>query len=79
VSLLSLSIFLQQLFTVAHGIVNLVLWPTLQIEEYGAYLEQWRNPNATITYETSPNTVVKIVFAIRNYLHPALDLGEEDD
>ncbi|PUU83027.1 hypothetical protein B9Z19DRAFT_1119828 [Tuber borchii] len=74
VSLFSLSIFLQQLFTVAHEIVNLVLWPTLQIEEYEVYLEQWRNPNAPITYESSPNIVVKIVFAIRTYFFNAVSL-----
>lgn len=51
----------------AHEIVNLVLWPTLQIEEYEVYLDQWRNPNTPITYESSPNIVVKVVFAIRNY------------
>ncbi|KAG0128921.1 hypothetical protein HOY82DRAFT_611636 [Tuber indicum] len=67
VSLLSLAIFLQQLFTMAQGIVNLVLWPALQMEEYAAYLAQWRNPNATIAYETSANVVVRIIFAFRSY------------
>ncbi|KAG0638889.1 hypothetical protein HOY80DRAFT_1076323 [Tuber brumale] len=67
VSLLSLSIFLQQLFTMAHGIVNIVFWPALQMEEYAAYLEQWRNPNATIVFETSANVVVRVIFAFRTY------------
>ncbi|RPB05542.1 hypothetical protein L873DRAFT_1840024 [Choiromyces venosus 120613-1] len=74
VSLLSLSIFIQQLFTITHEIVNLVLWPALQIEVYEAYIKQWRNPNASIAYESSPNIVVKTIFAIRTYFFNAESL-----
>ncbi|CUS09574.1 unnamed protein product [Tuber aestivum] len=57
----------QVIFTIAHEIVNLVLWPTLQMQEYKANLRDWRNPNANIAYDTSPNVLVKVLFAIRSY------------
>ena len=35
--------------------------------------------NIKIRYETLLSTVVQVVFAIRNWLHSTLDLGDEAD
>ncbi|RPB13590.1 hypothetical protein P167DRAFT_104873 [Morchella conica CCBAS932] len=67
VSLMSLSIFLQNILTVTQESFSIALWPLLQIETYEMNMEQWRNPEASIVYQTSPNVAIKILFEMRTY------------
>ncbi|KAI5776602.1 hypothetical protein EDC01DRAFT_681620 [Geopyxis carbonaria] len=67
VSLLSISAFIQQFFTIAHVAVQLARWPQIQIEEYNLYLQQWKDPKTSIGYSTSANSVIKAIFAVRMY------------
>lgn len=69
VSLMSLSIFLQNILTVTQESFSIALWPLLQIETYEMNMEQWRNPEASIVYQTSPNVAIKILFEMSEYMN----------
>jgi hypothetical protein len=66
---MSLSIFLQNILTVTQESFSIALWPLLQIETYEMNLEQWRNSEASIVYQTSPNVAIKILFEMSEYMN----------
>lgn len=66
---MSLSIFLQNILTVTQESFSIALWPLLQIETYEMNMEQWRNPEASIVYQTSPNVAIKILFEMSEYMN----------
>jgi hypothetical protein len=67
VSLICVSTFLYEILTIADEVTSLALWPQTQIEEYEFEMSQWRNPNASINYQTSPNVAIKVIFDIRKW------------
>lgn len=64
VSLMSLSVFLQNMLTVAQESFSLSMWPSLQVAAYEENLKQWRNPKASTVYQTLPDLSIKIIFNI---------------
>jgi hypothetical protein len=67
VSLMSIAIFLQQLFTIAHQSILLARWQEIQLREYQKYLEQWKNPDASYVYHPANDLSVEIMFAVRKF------------
>lgn len=61
---MSLSIFVQNILTLIQETFAFVSWRTLQIRKYNVVFDQWRNPEASIAYETSPHVLVEITFAM---------------
>lgn len=68
VSLMSLSIFLQNILTVIQEIFSCAEWSSIQIDIYERNLQQWRNSDASLVYETSPNTFIKVLFGTSMFL-----------
>lgn len=64
VSLMSLSIFVQNILTLVQETFSFASWPSLQVEKHEVYLKQWRNPDASIAYETSPNILIVVTFTM---------------
>lgn len=69
---MSLSIFAQNILTLVQETFSFASWPSLQIQKHEVYLKQWRNPDASIAYETSPNILIKITFTMSVLATPSL-------
>lgn len=61
---MSLSIFVQNILTVTQETFAFASWRSLQLGKHQVHLGQWRNPEASIAYETSPHILVEITFAM---------------
>lgn len=55
---------MQNILTLVQETFSFASWPSLQAEKHEVYLQQWRNPNASIAYETSPNILIAITFTM---------------
>lgn len=72
VSLMSLSIFVQNILTLVQEAFSFASWPSLQVQKHEVYLQQWRNPDASIAYQTSPNVLVEVIFTMSVLLKSSL-------